>query len=113
MITPAARSAPGAEGCRHPSAQVIPCSPPIADVEFLYLAAAPDIAALGGIEHFGGKAEHGSCDRPALFLSRISEVTPKGKAMMDAADRVRERLLGAMFATWYAHDVEEIGRAHV
>jgi DNA-binding MarR family transcriptional regulator len=43
---------------------------------------------------------------------RISEaaVTPKGKAMADAVDRARERIVGAMFATWDDHDVEELVR---
>jgi DNA-binding MarR family transcriptional regulator len=43
---------------------------------------------------------------------RISEavVTPKGKAMTDAVDRARERIVGAMFATWDDHDVEELVR---
>jgi DNA-binding MarR family transcriptional regulator len=43
---------------------------------------------------------------------RISEavVTPKGKAMTDAVDRARERIVGAMFATWDDHDVEQLVR---
>lgn len=43
---------------------------------------------------------------------RVSQatVTAKGKAMTDAVDRARERLVGAMFATWDDHDVEELVR---
>lgn len=43
---------------------------------------------------------------------RISEatVTAKGKTMTDAVDRARERIVGAMFATWDEHDVEELVR---
>src|SRR5215813_4548247 len=43
---------------------------------------------------------------------RVSEasVTVEGKAMTDAVDRTRERLVGAMFATWDDHDVEELVR---
>ena len=43
---------------------------------------------------------------------RVSEatVTAKGKAMTDAVDRARERLVGGMFATWQDHDVDELVR---
>jgi DNA-binding MarR family transcriptional regulator len=43
---------------------------------------------------------------------RISEatVTSTGKAMTDAVDRARERLVGTMFATWDEHDIEELVR---
>jgi DNA-binding MarR family transcriptional regulator len=43
---------------------------------------------------------------------RVSEatVTPTGKAMTDAVDRARERIVGAMFATWDQRDVEELVR---
>src|SRR5689334_3101973 len=43
---------------------------------------------------------------------RVSEatVTDKGKAMTDAVDRARERLVGAMFATWDDRDVTELVR---
>jgi DNA-binding MarR family transcriptional regulator len=43
---------------------------------------------------------------------RISEatVTSKGKTMTDAVDRARERLVGAMFATWDEQDVEGLVR---
>jgi DNA-binding MarR family transcriptional regulator len=43
---------------------------------------------------------------------RVSEatVTDKGKAMTDAVDRARERLVGAMFATWDDRDVEDFLR---
>src|SRR5580700_10405425 len=39
---------------------------------------------------------------------RVSEatVTAKGKAMTDAVDRARERLVGGMFTTWQDHDVD-------
>jgi DNA-binding MarR family transcriptional regulator len=49
---------------------------------------------------------------PAAVDRRISEatVTSKGKAMTDAVDRARERLVGAMFATWNQHDIEELVR---
>ena len=50
--------------------------------------------------------------RAAAADRRISEatVTAKGKAMTDAVDRARERIVGAMFATWDDHDVEELVR---
>jgi DNA-binding MarR family transcriptional regulator len=50
--------------------------------------------------------------RAAAADRRISEatVTVKGKAMTDAVDRARERLVGAMFSTWDDHDVEELVR---
>ena len=43
---------------------------------------------------------------------RVSEATAtdKGKAMTDAVDRARERLVGAMFATWDDRDVEDFLR---
>jgi DNA-binding MarR family transcriptional regulator len=43
---------------------------------------------------------------------RVSQatVTEKGKAMTDAVDRARERLVGGMFATWEDHDVNELVR---
>jgi DNA-binding MarR family transcriptional regulator len=43
---------------------------------------------------------------------RVSQatVTTKGKAMTDAVDRARERLVGAMFATWDDRDVKELVR---
>lgn len=50
--------------------------------------------------------------RAAAVDRRVSEaaVTSKGKAMTDAVDRARERLVGGMFATWDDHDVEELVR---
>jgi DNA-binding MarR family transcriptional regulator len=50
--------------------------------------------------------------RAAAVDRRISEatVTSEGKAMTDAVDRARERLVGAMFATWDEHDVEQLLR---
>jgi DNA-binding MarR family transcriptional regulator len=41
---------------------------------------------------------------------REAAVTAKGKAMTDAIDRARERLVGAMFATWPERDVNELVR---
>ena len=43
---------------------------------------------------------------------RVSEatVTDKGKAMTEAVDRARERLVGAMFATWDDRDITELVR---
>jgi DNA-binding MarR family transcriptional regulator len=50
--------------------------------------------------------------RPGSDDHRLREamVTVKGKAMTDAVDRARERLVGAMFATWDDRDVEELVR---
>jgi len=43
---------------------------------------------------------------------RVSQatVTTKGKAMTDAVDKARERIVGAMFATWNDGDVKELVR---
>jgi DNA-binding MarR family transcriptional regulator len=43
---------------------------------------------------------------------RVSQatVTAKGKAMADAVDKARERIVGAMFATWDDRDVKELVR---
>ncbi|WP_339028150.1 MarR family winged helix-turn-helix transcriptional regulator [Bradyrhizobium symbiodeficiens] len=43
---------------------------------------------------------------------RVSEatITPNGKAMTDAVDRARERIVGGMFATWDDQDVEDLVR---
>jgi DNA-binding MarR family transcriptional regulator len=43
---------------------------------------------------------------------RVSEatITPSGKAMTDAVDRARERIVGTMFASWDDHDVRELVR---
>jgi len=43
---------------------------------------------------------------------RVSQasVTAKGKAMTDAVDKARERLVGRLFATWDDGDVEELVR---
>ena len=43
---------------------------------------------------------------------RVSQatVTTKGKAMTDAVDKARERIVGAMFATWDDRDVKELVR---
>jgi DNA-binding MarR family transcriptional regulator len=40
----------------------------------------------------------------------LASVTEKGKDMTDAVDRARERLVGAMFATWDDRDVGELVR---
>lgn len=37
-------------------------------------------------------------------------ITPSGKAMTDAIDRARERIVAAMFATWDDQDVEDLVR---
>ena len=43
---------------------------------------------------------------------RVSQatVTAKGRAMTDAVDKARERIVGAMFATWDDRDVKELVR---
>jgi DNA-binding MarR family transcriptional regulator len=43
---------------------------------------------------------------------RVSQatVTARGKAMTDAVDKARERIVGAMFATWDDRDVKELVR---
>lgn len=43
---------------------------------------------------------------------RVNEavVTPKGKAMTDKIDAARERSARAIFATWDAHDIDELIR---
>jgi len=43
---------------------------------------------------------------------RVSQasVTARGKAMTDAVDKARERIVGTMFATWDNHDVKELVR---
>jgi DNA-binding MarR family transcriptional regulator len=43
---------------------------------------------------------------------RVSQatVTAKGKAMTDAVDKARDRIVGAMFATWDDRDVKELVR---
>ena len=40
----------------------------------------------------------------------LATVTAGGKAMTEAVDRARERLVSAMFATWDDRDVEELVR---
>jgi DNA-binding MarR family transcriptional regulator len=55
----------------------------------------------------------GLVERQAAAVDRrISQatVTAKGKAMTDAVDKARERIVGAMFATWDDHDVRELVR---
>ena len=43
---------------------------------------------------------------------RVSEatITPAGKAMTDAVDRARERIVGGMFASWDDRDIEDLVR---
>ena len=43
---------------------------------------------------------------------RVSEatVTPSGKAMTDALDRARERIVGGMFSTWDDQEIEDLVR---
>jgi len=41
---------------------------------------------------------------------REAAVTPKGKAMTDRIDAARERIGRAVFATWDAHDIDELVR---
>ena len=48
--------------------------------------------------------------RPRPDQTSQATVTAKGKTMTDAVDRARERLIGAMFATWDRRDVEELVR---
>jgi DNA-binding MarR family transcriptional regulator len=57
--------------------------------------------SLGLVERQAGAADR-----------RIREavVTPKGKAMTNAVDAARERILRAIFAPWDKHDVEELVR---
>ena len=50
--------------------------------------------------------------RAAAADRRVSQatVTVKGKAMTDAVDKARERIVGAIFATWDNRDVKELVR---
>jgi DNA-binding MarR family transcriptional regulator len=41
---------------------------------------------------------------------RLAVVTLKGKAMTDLVDAARERIGRAVFATWDAHDIDELVR---
>ena len=41
---------------------------------------------------------------------RESAITRKGKIMTDAVDAARDRIVRAIFATWEAHDIEELVR---
>ena len=52
------------------------------------------------------KRHAGEADR------RVSEatITATGKAMTDAVDRARERIVGSMFASWDDRDIEELIR---
>jgi DNA-binding MarR family transcriptional regulator len=52
-------------------------------------------------------ARHGSAaDRRV----REAVITPKGKAMTDLVDAAREKIGRAIFATWDAHDIDELVR---
>jgi len=59
------------------------------------------LESLGLVERRAGAADR-----------RVREaiVTPKGKAMTDAVDAARDRLAGAIFATWDERDVDELVR---
>jgi DNA-binding MarR family transcriptional regulator len=50
--------------------------------------------------------------QPAATDRRVSQaiVTAKGKAMTNAVDKARERIVGAMFATWDDRDVKGLVR---
>jgi DNA-binding MarR family transcriptional regulator len=54
----------------------------------------------------------GLVERQAAADRRVSQatVTAKGRAMTDAVDRARERIVGATFATWDDRDVKELVR---
>jgi DNA-binding MarR family transcriptional regulator len=41
---------------------------------------------------------------------REAVITPKGKAMTDLVDAAREKIGRAIFATWDAHDIDELVR---
>jgi DNA-binding MarR family transcriptional regulator len=41
---------------------------------------------------------------------RAAAITPKGKIMTDAVDAARDRIGRAIFATWGAHDIDELVR---
>jgi DNA-binding MarR family transcriptional regulator len=59
------------------------------------------LESLGLIKRHASKADR-----------RVSEatVTANGKAMTDAVDRARERIVGGMFSSWDDHDIEELVR---
>ncbi|MNL73075.1 hypothetical protein D3C87_1984860 [compost metagenome] len=50
--------------------------------------------------------------RQSAVDRRVTEtvVTPRGKAMSDKIDAARERNARAIFASWDAHDVDELVR---
>lgn len=59
------------------------------------------------LESLGLVARRGSAaDRRV----REAVITPKGKAMTDMVDAARDRIGRAIFATWDAHDVNELVR---
>jgi DNA-binding MarR family transcriptional regulator len=55
-----------------------------------------------------------SRDQVAAADRRVSQatVTAKGKAMTDAVDKARERIVGVRFATWDDRDVTGTGAPH-
>ena len=59
------------------------------------------LESLGLVERKGSAADR-----------RVREVivSPKGKAMTDLVDAARERIGRAIFATWEAHDIDELVR---
>ena len=59
------------------------------------------LESLGLVERKGSAADR-----------RVREVivSPKGKAMTDLVDSARERIGRAIFATWEAHDIDELVR---
>jgi DNA-binding MarR family transcriptional regulator len=69
-----------------------------------YTTVSRQVAKLEGLGLVGRQAA--AADR------RVSQatVTAKGKAMTDALDKARERIIGAMFATWHDRDVKELVR---
>lgn len=59
------------------------------------------------LESLGLVARRGSArDRRV----REAIITPKGKAMTDLVDAARERIGRAIFASWDAHDIDELVR---
>jgi len=49
-------------------------------------------------------------ENPADRRSRGAVITPRGKAMTDLVDAARERMGGAIFASWDRHEVDELVR---
>ena len=59
------------------------------------------LESLGLVERRGSTADQ---------RVREATVTPKGKAMTDRVDAARDRIGRSIFATWDAHDIEELVR---